>query len=403
MSLFATFASKDFRVIGTIGLAHGISHFFHMAIPPLFLLLSTEFNVSYTALGLIMTLFAIASCTTQFFSGMLVDRIGAWPVLASGLFLLAGGTLACALAPNMMALYVPAIFMGIGNGVFHPCDFAVMNANIEERRLGYAYALHGVSGNVGWALAPITSYAFSTHFGWRSALLAMGIVGLLVLVLLLSQRRFLNSETTSQVASKSGAPPTRSRWLQRATLLCFLFLLMQASVSISVSSFTPSILHESFALSPAFSTLAVTVYLWASALGVLVGGVVAARASRHVRVAVGGLVAAALSAFPIFFVMAWPVLLLSCFALFGFAVGMIGPSRDMIVRSVTPKGASGRVYGFVYSGADVGFMVAPLLVGWMIDHGVGRGVYMALSGLLLLAILTATSVSQPPGRRSASP
>ncbi len=394
MQLATALRSTDFRVTGTIGLAHGASHFFQLTIPPLFPLLREDFGVSWTALGFMMTLFFIASCTTQFFAGVLVDRIGARPVLYGGLFLLAGGTLACALAPNIAVLYGLAILMGIGNGTFHPCDFAVMNANIKERYLGYAYAVHGVGGNIGWALAPVTSYALSAQFGWRGALLAVGIAGLLILALVISQGRLLNSETGHEAAPADGAPKPAS-WWQWATVTCFLFFLLQSFAGNGISSFTPSILNEGFDLSLALSASAVTAYLFASTFGVLTGGMVAARTSQHTRVAAGGLIIATLSAFSVFFVTDSPLLLLVCFAAMGFSVGITGPSRDMIVRSVTPKGTAGRVYGFVYSGMDVGSTLAPLLFGALLDHGAGKGAYGVIAAVLMLAILTVTHVHRP--------
>ncbi|MCL2309420.1 MAG: MFS transporter [Proteobacteria bacterium] len=395
MSLAAVLRSQDFRVTGTVGLAHGASHFFQLAIPPLFPLLRGDFNVSWTALGFMMTLFYIASGATQFFSGMLVDRFGARPILIGGLFLLAGGTLACALAPNIVVFYALAVLIGVGNGTLHPCDFAVMNANIHERHLGYAYAVHGVGGNIGWALAPVTSYALSAHFGWRGALLIMGIAGLLVLALVVSQRRLLNSERTQTVTIGEKTLKPAASWWQWATIMCFLFFVLQSFSSSGISSFTPSILHEGFSLTLALSTSAVTTYLSASMFGTLTGGLVATRTSRHVHVAAGGLVIAALSAILVFLITGSPLTLLVCFAVMGFSIGITGPSRDMIVRSVTPKGMAGRVYGFVYTGMDVGSMLAPLLLGALLDHNLGKGAYAVIAAALALAILTVVKVHRP--------
>ncbi|MDR0247687.1 MAG: MFS transporter [Burkholderiales bacterium] len=392
MPLVAALRSRDFRVTGTVGLAHGASHFFQLAIPPLFPLLRGDFDVSWTALGFMMTLLFIASGATQFFSGILVDRLGARPVLFGGLFLLAGGTLACALAPNIIVLYALAVLIGVGNGTLHPCDFALMNANIKEHHLGYAYAVHGAGGNIGWALAPVTSYALSAQFGWRGALLVMGIAGLLILALVVSQYRLLNSERAQATASEKEISEPTASWWQWVTVMCFLFFLLQAFAGNGISSFTPSVLHEGFSLSLALSASAVTTYLSASMIGVLIGGVVAARTSRHTRVAASGLVVAALSAVLVFFVAGSSPTLLICFAVMGFSIGITGPSRDMIVRSVTPKGMAGRVYGFVYTGMDVGSMLAPPLLGALLDHGLGKSVYAVIAAALVLAILTVVKV-----------
>ena len=159
---------RDARVIGVVSLAHGVSHFLQLALPPLFPLLRAEFDVSWTLLGFVAGVFYVASGLVQFAAGFVVDRLGARPVLLAGLALLVGGTLAASLAPNPWWLFPCAAIMGAGNGVFHPSDFAILNANVTARRLGHAYSTHGVGGNLGYALAPIVSFGLGAAFGWRT-------------------------------------------------------------------------------------------------------------------------------------------------------------------------------------------------------------------------------------------
>ncbi len=404
MNIAALMRSPEVRVAGVVGLAHGASHFFQLVMPPLFPLLRAEFDVSWTALGVWMSVFYAVSCGTQFFAGVVADRIGARPVLLTGLLLLVGGSIGCALAPNFAVLCVLAVLMGLGNGTVHPCDFAVMNSNIRERRLGYAYAIHGASGNLGSALAPVTSYALAAAFGWRSALLIMGGLGMAVLLIVLSQRRLLLSDKEkddgqerAEGAEKMPASAPMRNWWQWVTVMCFLYFLLQSVMNSGVRAFTPAVLHEGFDLSLALASSAVTAYLLGSAAGVLTGGFIAARAVSHARVAITGLGAAALVAFSVPWITAWAVLLLPWFAVLGFCVGSTNPSRDMIVRNVTPKGAAGRVYGFVYSGLDLGSTLGPPLFGLLLDCGESRRVFPLIGVVLLLTIFTVTRV-----RRSAT-
>ncbi len=385
--------SRSFRVAGAISLAHAASHFVQLAIPPLFPLLKNEFDVSWTELGLIMTILFVVSGVTQFFVGFVVDRIGARLVLFGGVLLMALGVLACSFAPNIAFLYFLAVVMGIGNGTFHPCDFAIMNANIAERHLGYAYAAHGFGGNAGWALAPLISYALSTQFGWRGALLIMGVATLLILVLLISQKNVLHSEV---VFKKGGGEKKPVTWWQWATVMCFLFFLVQSFAITGVSSFAPSVLHDAYAFSLAWAATAVTMFLTGTTFGFVVGGFIAARTVFHTRVAATGLIIAAIMAFLVPLIVNTPMLLLMLFLIMGLAIGTIGPSRDLIVRGVTPKGAAGRVYGFVYSGMDIGSMCAPFFIGLLLDHGAERSVFMVIGMALVLALLTVTHVSRPP-------
>ena len=201
---------RDVRVIGLIGVAHAFSHFFQLALPPLFPLLRAEFDVSWTLLGTLVGVFFAASGITQFTVGFLVDRFGARPLLLGGFGLIAGGTVLASLAPSASWLFPIVMLMGVGNGVFHPCDFAILNANVASRRLGHAYSMHGVGGNLGYAVAPIVSFALASAFDWRVALGVMGSVGLVVLAVLFWQRVHLTSHRAPSGPHAIAAAASRS-------------------------------------------------------------------------------------------------------------------------------------------------------------------------------------------------
>jgi MFS family permease len=146
-----------------------------------------------------------------------------------------------------------------------------------------------------------------------------------------------------------------------------------------------------------------TSFLLGSTAGIVAGGVFATRSTRHHRIASVGLLAAAL----IVLVLAWVpvphVAFVPIFALAGFALGATGPSRDLIVRGATPPGAAGRVYGFVYSGLDLGGMLGPIAFGFMIDHGAAHEVLYACAACFALAIATVLKVEHAVGAHRAAP
>jgi MFS family permease len=394
---------RDAKVIGLVGVAHSLSHFFQLALPPLFPLLRDEFGVSFAALGALVAVFYVASGITQFAAGFAVDRVGARPVLLSGIALLASGTCVAGLVPAFGWLYPLVAVMGIGNGVFHPADFAVLNANVASRRLGPAYSAHGVGGNLGWALAPVVSYGLGAAFGWRIALLAMGIIGAAVLALLATQRATLSCNHRG-----GGVTHTLSSSLalfrQGAILMCFAYFCIYTIAVIGLQSFAPVVLNAAFAVPLTVGTSALTAYLLGSTAGIVAGGVFANRSEHHDRIAGAGLLAGALL---VLLIATWPPArsaLLPVFALTGFALGCTGPSRDLIVRGATPPGAAGRVYGFVYSGLDLGGMLGPLWFGFLLDHGAARGVLFAVAACFIVAIGTVLQVRRAvaPSQASAS-
>ena len=388
---------RDVRVIGLIGTAHAFSHFFQLALPPLFPLLRAEFDVSWTLLGVLVGVFYAASGVTQFVAGFAVDRIGARPVLLSGLGLLAGGTVAASLAPGAHWLFPVVALMGIGNGVFHPCDFAILNANVTPRRLGYAYSTHGIGGSLGYALSPVVSYALAAAFNWRVALACMGVAGLCALGVLAAQRVHLTSQRAIDAHGRS-LRGSMSLFLQPAIMLCFGYFVVQTTGSMGLQTFLPSALNSGLAIPLALAASAVTAYLLGSTGGIFAGGFLAARTDRHDLVAATGLLAGASLLATVGLGMVGAAAVIPLFALVGFAIGCTGPSRDLIVRNATPKGASGRVYGFVYSGLDLGSMLGPVWFGLMLDHGLGREMFYVVAVLLALAVGTVVHV-----RRASAP
>lgn len=391
---------RDARVIGLVGLGHGVSHFFQLALPPLFPMLRAEFDVSWTLLGALIGVFYAASGVMQFVSGFLVDRLGARRVLLTGMALLAGSTILAAFIPGIGWLFPIVILMGLGNGVFHPADFAILNANVEPRRLGHAYSTHGIMGNLGYAISPIASFALASAFGWRGGLAAMGVIGLVVLGVLATQRAWLTSQKAE--GPKHTLAGSVSLFRQSAILACFVYFILQTTGSIGLQTFAASALNNAFDIALVLANSAVTAFLLGGSAGIFAGGFLASRTTRHDRVATMGLlVGAALACLAA----AGPpsALLLPLFAAIGFAVGSTGPSRDLIVRNATPKGAAGRVYGFVYCGLDIGATLGPLMFGIMLDHGLGQQVFIAVAVLFALAVMTVGQATRAMARGVPSP
>jgi len=382
---------RDVRIIGLIGTAHAFSHFFQLALPPLFPLLRADFDVSWTMLGLLVGVFYAASGLMQFAAGFAVDRFGARPVLLGGLALLAGGTVLAGLAPGVYWLFPIVALMGVGNGVFHPCDFAILNANVAQRRLSHAYSTHGVGGSLGYALSPIVSYALAAAFNWRVSLALMGLAGLVALAVLAHQRTYLTSHRAVDARSHS-LSGSMGLFLQPAILLCFGYFVIQTMASVGLQTFLPSALNSGFAVPLVLAATAVTAYLLGSTGVIIAGGFLAARTERHDIVAAAGLLAGATLLAMVAFAGVSGAMVVPTFALIGFVMGSTGPSRDLIVRNATPKGAAGRVYGFVYSGLDLGAMIGPVWFGVMLDHGMGREMFYVVAVLLALAVGTVVRV-----------
>lgn len=388
----------DVRVIGLVGSAHCLSHFFQLTLAPLFPLLKAEFGVSYATLGALVSVFYLASASCQFAAGFAVDRFGARPVLLGGIGLLAGGALLAGLVPGVYWLFPLVALMGVGNGVFHPADFAVLNASVDPRRLGHAYSVHGIGGSLGYALAPVVSYGIGSAFGWRTALLAIGAAGLVALLALALQKGAFSSRAHANAVARPALSGSLALFLQKPILLCFSYFCILTLATIGIQTFAGTALHVAYAIPLGVATSALAAYLLGNTTGILAGGFLAAHTGHHDRVAASGLAAGATLMLLVAVAPGVAFLAVPLFAVTGFMLGATGPSRDMIVRKATPAGAAGRVYGFVYSGLDLGSTIAPVAIGALLDHGLPRAIFLGIAGCLFLAIGTVLQV-----RRSVLP
>lgn len=385
---------RDTHVIGVIGAAHFTSHFFHLALPPLFPLLRDELAVSYTALGLVVAFFYAASGLGQTVAGFLVDRWGARPVLLAGMVLLAGSIGAAGLVTSYWLLLVVALVAGLGNSVFHPADYAILNASVRPQRLGRAYSAHGIGGSLGWAAAPPVVVGLTQVLGWRGALLTVGVLGVLASVGVASQRRVFvdHRDPRPGTSVERGLAGDLRLLLVRPILVAFAYFALLAGALIGLQAFSVPAILAAYDAPLAIATGSLTALLLGSAAGILAGGFLADRTSRHDHVAAGGMALGAGFTLVVATGAPAPVLLPVVMALAGFCVGATSPSRDMLVRAAAPGGASGKVYGFVYSGFDLGSAVVPLGLGWLLDRGEPRAVFVALAAVMLLTIVTVVQV-----------
>lgn len=393
LALPATPWRQDAAVIGLVGLAHSISHFSQLLLAPLFPWLKDAFAVSYAELGFLLTIFFVVSCVVQTLSGFWVDRYGPRPVLFAGLALVGIAAFGYAVSSSYWMLAAFSAVAGTGNGVFHPVDYSLINRRVDKARLGHAYSVHGITGSLGWALAPAMLVPITLASSWRVALACAGALAFAVLAVLWLRRADLTLERPAAPAP-GAAPAEHSLAFLRipAVWMCFGFFFFYAGALSIVQSFAPQAARELHAVPAHLVAICLTVYMVASAGGMLAGGFLATepeRAERIVGIAFGLAAVVALTvgltALP---AMAVPVM----FGAMGFVSGLAGPSRDLLVKRSTPDNATGRVYGVVYAGLDIGQAVVPLLIGTLMDHGAWRTVWIALAVLQGVLIVSAFNV-----------
>src|SRR3954447_17647012 len=381
-------ADHALRTLTAISIAHWLSHFHMFVLPMLFPFLKEQLGVGYIELGFALTVFGLVSGLTQAPIGYLADHIGARKVLLTGLCLGGLALVMLGLHLSYTSLLLCAALLGLANSVYHPADYAILSAHMDEARMGRAFSIHTFAGFLGGAMAPAVVAALVFLMGGHGALIACGVVGPIVAVLLI-MIGIPDAGAASHAAS--GERPKQRGIITPALIVLTIFFMLLGLSSAGIGNFGVVALMSGYGASFSTANIALTAYLGSSAIGVLAGGFLADRTRRHgqlaaVCFAVNAAIVLAIAALTL-----PAVLLIAAMTVAGFLGGVIAPSRDMLVRNAAPAGAAGRAFGIVSTGFNFSGIISPLLFGWIMDHGLPRwvfgvsAVFMALTVALALA------------------
>ena len=377
------------RVVGAVSAAHFMSHYYIILLAPLMPFVRDEYQVTYTEIGLAFAVFNIVTAVFQTPAGFLVDRLGARALLILGLAIGATSFVAAGLVDSFWVMIAMFAIAGMGNTVYHPADYTLLSQHVPADRIGQAFSLHTFAGMLGSAVAPASLLVMQSSWGWRGAFIGAGVLGFAVVLLLLLVRD--GTATTANAGTRPASGSSDAGWrllLSAPILLNLMFFILLAMMSSGLYNYSVVALGALYGTPVTTANAALTGNLLLSAAGVLVGGLLVTRTKRHSLVATLGLTAMALSVVLVALVDLNSLALIAAMSLAGLFSGVIMPSRDMIVREVTPPGSFGKVFGFVTTGFNIGGIVSPLIFGAVMDHGSPRMVFLLVAAFTLLGIVT---------------
>jgi MFS family permease len=393
-----TKTDASLRTLGSISAAHWVSHFHMLVLPMLFPFLKQQLGVGYVELGFALTVFAVVSALTQAPVGYLVDHIGARKILLTGLC--AGGAALILLGLHLSYpfLIASAVLLGLANSVYHPADYAILSAHMDEARMGRAFSIHTFAGFLGGAVAPAIVAALVTTVGGVSALIVTGAIGPLVALSLMLAGV---PDAGSAHRQHAGVTKPQQNIITPALIVLTFFFMLLGLSNAGIGNFGVVALMGGYGASYSTANVALTAYLGASAAGVLAGGFLADHTERHGQVAAVCFAVNAAIVLAIATVALPPVLLAAAMTAAGFLGGVIAPSRDMLVRSAAPAGAAGRAFGIVSTGFNFSGIASPLLFGWIMDRNLPHWVFGASAAFMVLTVLLAPFTERGPRQRDA--
>src|SRR6202041_2225603 len=381
------------RPLAAVSIAHWASHFYIFVLPMLFPFLKQQLGVGYIELGFALTIYAVVSGVTQAPMGYLADRFGARKILLMGLTVGGLALIMLGLHLSYSWLIASAVLLGLANSVYHPADYAILSAHMDEARMGRAFSIHTFAGFLGGAVAPAIVAALVAMVGGHGALIVSGAVGPLVALLLVVVGIPDASAADRHVA---GAKPPQQNIITPALMVLTIFFMLLSLSSAGIGNFGVVALMSGYGESFSTANIALTAFLGASAIGVLAGGFLADHTQRHGQVAAACFALNAAVVLIIAIIALPPLLLTTAMAAAGFLGGVIAPSRDMLVRNAAPPGAAGRAFGIVSTGFNIGGLISPLLFGWSMDQNMPHWVFGASVGFMTLTVLLSLATERNP-------
>lgn len=399
----ASALKNEIKVIGLIGTGHFMSHFYYLTLPLLITFLAADYGFGPAQLGFFIASFSIAAAAAQLPVGFLVDAIGAKALLVGGLVLEAASIGGMAFADSFAVLIALALCAGLGHSVFHPADYAIMNSSIDESRIGRAFSLHTVTGNAGSALAPILIAYLAALWHWKLALMVVAAFGILTAVAVASQAHILQDQRTPTKKPKKELKERPSKSIKAnmrllmtpSVLVLFAFFLVTTIATSGIQTFSIFTLVELHDVSRTNASTALTAFLLAGVVGVLVGGWIADVMPRHDLIASVAFLVTAGALILIGEVNLSVIVLITVFAAIGVLQGLVKPARDMMVRDAMPPGTAGTIFAFMSTGRLIGSAITPIVVGLLISHGMTDKVFWLLAAFSLLGIATLIMPRQP--------
>ncbi|NRR29859.1 MFS transporter [Oxalobacteraceae bacterium] len=269
------------RILGAITASHLINDMMQSLILAIYPILKGEFLLSFTQIGLITLTYQLTASLCQPLIGLYTDRHPQPYSLPFGMLSTMSGLILLAWSPTYASVLIAAALIGLGSAIFHPESSRIARLASGGQH-GLAQSLFQVGGNMGSALGPLLAAAVIVPLGKQSvAWFALAALVGITLLLQVSRWYAAHHVAGKKGGARVGAASPYPRKVVISAICVLLVLIFSKYFYISgLSSFYTFYLMEKFGLSVQAAQIHLFYFLFASALGTIIGGPVGDRIGR---------------------------------------------------------------------------------------------------------------------------
>ena len=386
-------APRSFKDVWLISAGHGLTHWYTATFYILLPLIGKELGLSYTEIGLIMTIQHLAGAISNLPGGMIVDMIGKKGYLmAASLFWIGIPYALMSLTQSFWMLLVCVTLVGIGNNIWHPAAIPTLAHGYPSRK-GLVLSFHGMGGNMGEALAPLAAGALLAWVSWRGVVVINVVPGIIMAVLILVFLGAFNVSSDDGDINAGGKKRDTRDYLRDFASLLKNKALMLVSVSAAfrtmtqsgLLTFLPVYLAYELGYSPLVTGLCMTVLQVAGFIAGPIAGHLSDKMGRKqvllssmtlTGVTIIGMALAGKSVLFVFFI-----------ALVGFFLYAMRPVLQAWAVEATPRHLAGTGVGIQFGITAIGASIAPALAGMIADASSIYTAFYFLAGTIIFANL----------------
>ena len=270
-----------YGVLGAISVSHMVNDMMQSLILAMYPILKGDFHLSFGQIGLITLTYQLTASILQPVIGAFTDKRPQPYSLPFGMLSTLCGLMLLAFAPNYGTVLLAAAFVGMGSAVFHPESSRIARLASGGKH-GLAQSVFQVGGNTGTALGPLLAAAVIVPFG-QASVAWFGLAALVAIVLLIQVSRWYAAHhlgpRKGRVPVAVVSPYSRNTVLYAIGVLLVLIFSKYFYVA-GLSSFYTFFLIHKFGLSVQSAQIHLFIFLFASAIGTLVGGPIGDRIGR---------------------------------------------------------------------------------------------------------------------------